>query len=146
MMVLGRREAYFALGPKLQHPGRSNLLRQPVTVCIVDDDDGVRCSLENYLRAVGMNVWTFASAETFLASSHRTTTDCLVCDLHMPGLDGLALQRELNRLGRCFPVIVMTAFPAEAARMESANLGAAAFMEKPIDPDTLLEKLEAVLA
>jgi len=120
-------------------------LKQPATICIVDDDDGVRCSLENYLRAAGITVCTFDSAETFLASSHRATADCLVTDLNMPGLDGLALQRELNRIGRRFPVIVMTAFPAASARMESANLGATAFLEKPIDPDALLEKLEAIL-
>ena len=120
-------------------------MKQPVTICIVDDDDGVRSSLESYLRAAGLNVCTFDSAETFLASPYCTMADCLVTDLHMTGLDGLALQRELKRIGRRFPVIVMTAFPAAGARMESANLGAAAFLEKPIDPDALLEKLEAIL-
>lgn len=120
-------------------------MRHPVTICIVDDDESVRSSLESYLRAAGMNVCSFGSAEIFLASSSSATIDCLVTDLHMPGLDGLDLQRELNRIGRRFPVIVMTAFPAPAARTACIRLGAAAFLEKPVDPDVLLERLETIL-
>lgn len=120
-------------------------MRHPVTICIVDDDDGVRSSLANYLRAAGLYVRAFDSAELFLTSSYSTTADCLITDLHMPDLDGLGLQRELNRMGRRFPVVVMTAFPAMAARRVSSQLGAAAFFEKPLDPDALLEKLEEIL-
>lgn len=121
-------------------------MKHPTTISIVDDDDDVRSSLENYLRAAGLEVRTFRSAESFLASSDRIVTDCLVTDLHMPGLDGLSLQAELNRTGRTFPVIVMTAFPTDCARETSKDLGAAAFLEKPIDPDALLDKVEAILS
>lgn len=120
-------------------------MKQSAIICIVDNDDGVRSSLQNYLRAAGLSVRTFDSAETFLASSDSTTADCLVTDLHMPGIGGMALQRELNRTGSSVPVIVMTAFPAAAARLEAARLGAVAFLEKPIDPDALLEELEGIL-
>lgn len=115
------------------------------TICIVDDDIDVRASLESYLRSAGMRVRTYGSAESFLAAPERAGIDCLITDLHMPGLDGLALQRELNRLGRDFPVIVMTAYPTSAAREEAASLGAAAFLEKPIDPDLLLIRVEEML-
>jgi FixJ family two-component response regulator len=125
--------------------GGSKALRQSATICIVDDDDDVRSSLENYLRSAGMQVRTFASAESFLASPHRPKTDCLITDLHMPGLTGLDLQRELNRIGRTFPVIVMTAYPTNAAREESASFGAAAFLTKPVDPDMLLDRVEQML-
>lgn len=119
---------------------------QPTTiVSIVDDDEGVRSSLENYLRSAGVEVRTFASAEAFLGSPERLGTACLITDLHMPGMDGLALQAELNRLGRAFPVIVMTAFPTDAARAESAGLGAAAFLAKPVDPDGLLDRIGEIL-
>jgi FixJ family two-component response regulator len=121
-------------------------LREVATICIVDDDEGIRSSLENYLRAAALDVRTFASAESFLASPARGETKCLVTDLHMPGLGGFGLQEELNRVGRCFPVIVMTAYPSTTAREESAKQGAAAFLAKPIDPDALLEKIEELLA
>ena len=120
-------------------------LRQTPNISIVDDDDEVRSSLQNYLRSAGVRVRTFASAEGFLASPERQETDCLITDLHMPGMDGLGLQRELNRIGRAFPVIVMTAFPTGAARSQAAGLGAAAFLSKPVDPDALLERVEELV-
>ena len=121
-------------------------MKQSSTICIVDDDADVRSSLENFLRAAGLDVRTFCSAEAFLSCPDWAQADCLVTDLHMPGLDGIGLQRELNRLGRDFPVIVMTAFPTPAAREESARQGAAAFLEKPIDPDALLDTVEQIMA
>lgn len=120
-------------------------LRQTRTIAIVDDDDDVRASLENYLRSAGVAVRTFASAEDFLASPAEAETGCLITDLHMPGMDGLALQAELKRRGRVFPVIVMTAFPTDAAREESTCLGCTAFLAKPVDPDALLDRVEEIL-
>ena len=121
-------------------------MKQSPTICIVDDDDDVRASLKNFLRSVGMIVRAFGSAESFLAEPDRSGIDCLITDLHMPGIDGLGLQEELNRLGRDFPVIVMTAYPTTAAREQSARLGASAFLAKPLDPDLLLERVEEILA
>jgi FixJ family two-component response regulator len=115
------------------------------TVCIVDDDEGVRSSLESYLRSAGVEVRTFGSAKGFLASRERCSADCLITDLHMPGMDGLALQEELNRQGFAAPVIVMTAFPTPDAEHRSTSLGAAAFLCKPVDPDLLLERVESLL-
>ena len=115
------------------------------TICIVDDDPDVRASLENYLRSAGLTVRTYCSADHFLAAIDRGETDCLITDLHMPGTDGLALQEALNRAGRSFPVIVMTAYPTPSARNRSNELGAAAFLEKPVDPDMLLDRVEQML-
>ena len=120
-------------------------MKHSPTICIVDDDHDVRSSLENFLRSVGVEVRSFESAECFLASSERLEADCLITDLHMPGMDGMAFQRELNRLGRTFPVIVMTAFPTTAAQEQSATLGAVAFLVKPVDPDMLLDRVEEIL-
>lgn len=120
-------------------------MKRHPTICIVDDDDAVRSSLENYLRSAGVTVRAFGSAESFLSSPDRLKTDCLITDLHMPGINGLVFQQELNRIGRSFPVIVMTAFPTCAAREQSAHLGAAAFMVKPVDPDLLLDRVEEIL-
>ncbi|MET0282717.1 MAG: response regulator [Steroidobacteraceae bacterium] len=121
------------------------MTKQPFHICIVDDDGAVRASLESYLRSAGLGVNSFDSAEGFLNSEWRRLTDCLITDLNMPGLGGLGLQRELNRLGRDFPVIVMTAYPTMSARAESASMGVAAFLEKPIDPDLLLDRVESML-
>jgi FixJ family two-component response regulator len=115
-------------------------------VCIVDDDMDVRRSLESFLRSTGTPVLTFPSAESFLLFDIGDAPVCLITDLHMPGMDGLALQREVVRRGRSYPVIVMTAFPTPDAKRDAANLGVAAFFAKPVDPELLLDRVEALLA
>jgi len=119
---------------------------QKPCIAIVDDDENVRSSIQNFFLAAGLKVNTFSSAESFLASPAKEATNCLVTDLHMPGLNGLELQRKLRIAGYAMAVIVMTGFPSEEARREAADLGAAAFMEKPVDPDELLEQVEMALS
>jgi FixJ family two-component response regulator len=120
-------------------------LNTATPICVVDDDEAVRMSLKSFLRSTGTPVLTFPSAEAFLGEMAQNNVKCLITDLHMPGMDGLALQQELNRQGYRYPVIVMTAYPTEAAKEAATRLGAAAFMAKPVDPDILLECLEALL-
>lgn len=114
-------------------------------VWIVDDDEDVRSALESFLRAAGCKVRTFESAEALLASMDTSAPDCLITDLHMPGMNGLALQETLNGAGRSFPIIVMTAFPTREAEKRSRELGASAFLSKPIDPEQLLRLVETNL-
>jgi FixJ family two-component response regulator len=123
----------------------SKLVAQAPVICIVDDDAEVRSSLRSLLRSAGLDVRDYDCAESFLAAPDRLDIACLITDLHMPGLDGLALTRELARAGGSCPVIVMTGFPTAASQAEAERLGAAAFMSKPIDPDALLERVEAAL-
>lgn len=118
-------------------------MRESAAIWIVDDDEDVRLALHNFLRSAGCGVRTFDGAKTFLAALKDGAPDCLITDLHMPGMDGVALQEELNRLGRAFPVLVMTAFPTHEAEERSAALGASAFLAKPIDPEQLLELISA---
>jgi FixJ family two-component response regulator len=110
-------------------------------IAIVDDDPDVRGGLESLLRSSGVEVCGFPSAEAYLAEAGRRHTDCLLTDLHLPGLNGLELQAALKALGSAIPVVVMTAFPTEAARAQAAGAGAAAFLVKPVDPEALLELL-----
>jgi FixJ family two-component response regulator len=120
-------------------------VRQSARISIVDDDEDVRFAIQNFLRSAGCDVRTFDNADEFLGSLEGGAPDCLVTDLHMPGMGGLSLQEELNRLGRSFPVIVMTAFPTLEAEERSAELGASAFLSKPIDPEQLLRLVETNL-
>ncbi len=121
-------------------------MRRLPIICIVDDDDDVRSSLKNFLRSAGIDVRVFGSAEEFLASDERSGIDCLITDLHMEGMDGLALQEMLNGQHRSFPVIVMTAFPTQDTEERSMRLGASAYLVKPVDPDMLLDRVERMLA
>ena len=113
------------------------------TICVVDDDEGIRESLDSFLRSVGMRVRTFSSAEEFIAYDGKA--DCLVTDLNLAGMDGFSLQMVLLRQGRRHPVIVMTAFATPAARSRSLAQGAVAFLSKPLDPENLLLLIEDAL-
>lgn len=112
-------------------------------IAIVDDDPGVRGSLDSLLRSVGMTSLGFASAEGLLESGAEGRLACIVTDVHMPGMTGLELQAEMARRGWALPVIVMTAYPTEAARDQALGAGAVAFLTKPIDADRFLEAIEA---
>ncbi|WP_454634284.1 response regulator transcription factor [Bradyrhizobium cenepequi] len=105
----------------------------------------MRESISSFFRSVGLRVESFGAAENFLESSSVANVDCVITDLHMPGMDGLGLHRELRRRGVGVPVIVMTAYSTPEARAEAKSLGAAAFVDKPVDPEILLHDVEAIL-
>ncbi len=114
-------------------------------VAIVDDDAEVRASISSLLRSAGLDVRGFAAAEHLLAFAELGKIGCLITDVQMPGMNGLALQSELKSLHKALPVIVLTAFPTDAARDQAIRLGAVAFMKKPLDPDALLSEVEGAL-
>ncbi|MEG3152704.1 response regulator [Sphingomonas sp. ZT3P38] len=123
----------------------SDSWRTAAIIAIVDDDADVRGSVESLMRSAGIEACSFASAEALLASPLCPRIDCIVTDLHMPGLDGLGLQLELRRRGLAVPVIVVTGFPDPAAQQRAIDAGALAFLAKPVDPDILLDLVEGVL-
>jgi FixJ family two-component response regulator len=110
-------------------------------IAIVDDDPGMRGSLDSLLRSAGMASRGFASGDELLASDPAAFA-CIVTDLHMPGMTGLELQAEIARRGWRCAVIVMTAYPTPVARDQALAAGAVAFLTKPIDPDEFLDAIE----
>jgi FixJ family two-component response regulator len=115
---------------------------QSPIIAIVDDDADVRGSLDSLMRSAGFVARGFGSAEALLGCGTEGELACIVTDLHMPGLTGLDLQAEIGRRGWPQPIILMTAYPTDAARDQALRAGAAAFLAKPIDPDALLDAIE----
>ena len=115
-------------------------------VGIVEDDEGVRVAVDGLLRSVGLRVAMFPSAEALLSSPRLHVIDCLVLDLHLPGMDGLSLQRRLSDDGRRIPIIVLTAHDDAAARASALHEGAIAFLTKPIEDDLLLAEITRALS
>jgi len=111
-------------------------------IAIVDDDPGVRGSLDSLMRSAGLVPHAFASGADLLDCGLEDRIACIVTALHMPGMPGLELQAEIARRGWRNPVILMTAYPTDAARDQALGAGAAAFLSKPVDPDALLEAIE----
>jgi FixJ family two-component response regulator len=114
-------------------------------IAIVDDDPGVRGSIVSLLRSADFESCAFATAEELLDSDDQDALACIVTDLHIPGMTGIALQQALIAAGWPQPLIAMTAFPTPAAREHMIAHGACAFLTKPIDPDALLDAIGAAL-
>ncbi len=119
------------------------LSEQPI-IYIVDDDPDVRDSLRLLLEASDMRVETFDSALTFLDQTHEPVS-CLVTDVRMPGMDGLALQEELARRKDSIPVIVMTGHADVPLAVKAMRAGAIDFLEKPFEEDALVTSVRRAL-
>ena len=113
-------------------------------VSVVDDDESVRESLPDLLRALGYSVRAFSSAEEFLASDCIGETKCLILDIVMPGMTGPDLQQELAVRGQEIAIIFITAQADEAVRTRSLEQGAVECLFKPFSDTALFEALNAV--
>lgn len=114
-------------------------------VSIVDDDASLRRSLRNLLMSAGLRVETFESAEVFLESGSLDNTGCLVLDLRMPGMGGLGLLKRLADSGTRLPVIILTAHSDDDMRQRTLQVGATAFLEKPVRGPALLQAIRNAL-
>src|SRR5262245_33282955 len=110
-------------------------------VALIDDEASVRKAIGRLLTAAGLTVEAFGSGQEFLDSLARRQPDCVVLDLHMPGLTGLAVQQELARAGVEAPVVIITAFDEPESRVQCLAAGAAAYLLKPLDEGTLLDAI-----
>jgi FixJ family two-component response regulator len=116
------------------------------TVYVVDDDDAVRDSLAMLFRTAGLHVETFGSAAEFLQLEQCAPTSCIVLDVRMPGLSGMALQEGLNERGSAIPIIFITGHGDIPLAVEAVKRGAFDFIEKPFDDYQLLTQVLAALA
>ena len=114
-------------------------------VAIVDDDAAVRKGLASLLRAHGVDTRTYASGRDFLKALPLGVPGCLIADVNMPGMTGLELQAELARRGLRIPTIVITACDDNTYRDKCHALGAAAYIRKPVDSDTLIAAINSSL-
>ena len=108
-------------------------------ISVVDDDESVRLSLEGLIRSLGYAVRCFASGEEFLGSDAHRSSACIVCDIQMPGMNGLELHRQLKAKGVSTPIIFITAYADESVRMRAMNGGARCFLKKPFDAAALID-------
>lgn len=109
------------------------------TVFIVDDDDVLRESLVFLLRSVGLPVEAYATAEDFLAAYESEQPGCLVADVRLPGMSGIALQEALERRETPLPVILVSGFAEVPTAVKAMKRGAIDFIEKPFSNDVLLD-------
>ncbi|UVF22641.1 response regulator transcription factor (plasmid) [Microvirga terrae] len=114
---------------------------QPI-VFVVDDDPKVRNSLENLLGSVGLEVRLFGSTLEFLNNPRPDVPACLVLDVRLPGLSGLDLQRELNRLSIDLPIIFVSGHADVPMTVRAMKAGAVEFLTKPYREQDLLDAIQ----
>jgi len=112
--------------------------RTPV-VAVVDDEQPVRRALQRLLRASGFDVRLFATGSDFM--SHLEGIECVILDLHLPGMSGFEVQEALTERGASLPVVVLTGNDTPANRARSLANGAHAYLCKPVDDKVLLDAL-----
>jgi FixJ family two-component response regulator len=116
------------------------------TVFVVDDDKAVRDSLALLVHSVGLEVETFASAAEFLDAYRSNRRGCLITDIRMPGMSGLELQEKLSADDIRIPVIVLTGHGDVPAAVRALKGGAVDFVEKPFNPQALLDLIQQAIA
>ena len=114
-------------------------------ISIVDDDQAVRDALKRMLQSHGFDAVAFASAEQFLSRTAADSVACLILDVRMPGMTGLALHDHLMRAGCDIPTILITACPASGERRRAIANGAASYLAKPVSEQELLDTIRRVL-
>lgn len=114
-------------------------------IAIVDDDESCRMALSSLVRSIGYEPRLYPNAEALLASPGLSHTDCLITDVHMPGMDGLELLAALANDRHAIPSIVITAYPKPSVRERAQSVGADYFLSKPYNVGTIIQCLETII-
>jgi FixJ family two-component response regulator len=115
-------------------------------VFVVDDDESVRTSLATLLDSDGYTVESFVSAAEFLLHAPNVGPACLVLDVRLPGLDGLALQRRLAEKGRIEQIVFITGYGDIPMGVRAMKAGAVDFLAKPFEDQALLDAVAQAIA
>src|SRR6185295_14188595 len=114
-------------------------------VFVIDDDAGVRLSLQSLLQSVGLKVDAFSSAAEFLAHRMPAIPSCLVLDVRLPGLSGLDFQTQLAASGIHVPIIFITGHGDIPMTVRAMKAGAVEFLPKPYRDQDLLDAVQVGL-
>jgi FixJ family two-component response regulator len=115
------------------------------TIIIVDDDPGIRESLEGLLRSVGLQVRALASVPEFVNEGRPEGPACLVLDVRLPGRSGLDFQRELSAANIQVPIIFITGYGDIPMSVRAMKAGAVEFLTKPFRDQDLLDAVGVAL-
>ena len=124
---------------------RPSSLASP-TVFVVDDDVSFLRSLSRLLRAAGFRVVVHESAAEFLAALKPDLDGCVITDLLMPGMDGMALQAALRKAGNALPIVFLTGHGDIPASVQAMRGGAEDFLTKHAPKEDLIAAVNRALA
>jgi FixJ family two-component response regulator len=115
-------------------------------IALVDDDPSVCKAFQRLIAAYKYEAITFSSGETFLLALSERRPNCVVLDLHMPGLSGIEVMSALADAGCDLPAIIITGRDDPSSKAQCLAAGAYAYFRKPFDSPDLLQSIENALA
>src|SRR4030081_3019232 len=115
------------------------------TVFVIDDDAGVRASIQGLLKSASLRCASFGTAEEFLRNQPPDGPSCLVLDVSLPGVNGLDLQRGLADAGIRIPIIFITGHGDIPMTVKAMKSGAVEFLTKPFRDQDLLDAIYQAL-
>ncbi len=116
------------------------------SILIVDDEDRLRLSLSLILQKEGYRVETAANAQDALNSLHLHHYNLMFLDLNMPGMSGIDLLLETHKQFPEMPVLILTAHAALESAIQAVRLGARDYLIKPVEPVSIITRVEEILA
>lgn len=129
----------------VSHYRRLMMIERTQNVYIVDDDHAVRDALSILVKSIDLVAMEFSSAEKFLNSYDPQLPGCLITDVYMPGMDGVALQKRLIEMGSQLPMIIMSGHGDIPLAVKMIRDGAFNFLEKPFSNHQMLEHIQQAL-
>lgn len=114
-------------------------------IYVVDDDASVCKSLKRLITSMDFHVETFISAQEFLRFDRSDRPCCLILDIRMPGISGLALQEELTVANCTIPIIFITGHGDISMSVRAMKKGAVDFLTKPYDDQDLLDAIHKAI-
>ena len=118
----------------------------PTRVLVIDDEKGLRDMLSYTLRRMKFEVAVAEDGEKGVAAALAGDFDVVICDIMMPGMDGLAVLEILKRERPALEVVMVTGFPTDESAARAQDLGAYEYLAKPYDVMTLCALVESAAA
>jgi len=115
-------------------------------VFVIDDDAGVRESIQGLLKSVGLRSEAFGATSEFLDARRLNVPSCLILDIRLPGMNGLEFQHELTTAGIRIPIIFITGHGDIPMTVKAMKSGAIEFLTKPFRDQDLLDAIHQALA
>jgi FixJ family two-component response regulator len=116
-----------------------------LAIAVIDDDESFRVALVEALSSLGYGSSGYASAEEYLGGIADRSFDCVVTDIHMPGMSGLDLMKSLAAQGSTTPILLITARSDSNLEAKATAAGAVCLLRKPIEMSDLIDCVEGAV-
>jgi FixJ family two-component response regulator len=110
-----------------------------LAIAVIDDDESFRVALVESLSSLGYETSGYASAEDYLRETADGLFDCVITDIHMPGMSGLDLTKRVAAQGSTTPMILITARSDSSLEAKVAAAGAVCLLRKPFEINDLIK-------